>query len=201
MKFILGKKLRMTQIFDEKGNQIPVTLIEAGPCVVTQIKTKEKDKYEAIQIGFEKIEKEKKIKKSQKKRPFKYLREFRGKNLDISKFKEGQIIDVSTFKEGEKVTISGISKGKGFAGVVKRWGFRGRPKTHGTKHELRAPGSIGSATPPRVVKGRKMAGRLGGERVTIKNLTIVKVDLKNNLLVLKGAVPGTKDTLLEIRSK
>lgn len=191
----------MTQIFDEKGNQIPVTLIEAGPCVVTQIKTKEKDKYEAIQIGFEKIEKEKKIKKSQKKRPFKYLREFRGKNLDISKFKEGQIIDVSTFKEGEKVTISGISKGKGFAGVVKRWGFRGRPKTHGTKHELRAPGSIGSATPPRVVKGRKMAGRLGGERVTIKNLTIVKVDLKNNLLVLKGAVPGTKDTLLEIRSK
>jgi large subunit ribosomal protein L3 len=136
-----------------------------------------------------------KIKKTQAKKPFKVLKEFRGKNLDISQFKEGQVIDVSIFKEGEKVTISGKSKGKGFAGVVKRWGFAGRPKTHGTKHEVRAPGSIGSATPPRVVKGRKMAGRLGGERVTVKNLTIVKVDPKNNLLAVKGAVPGIKGSV------
>jgi large subunit ribosomal protein L3 len=201
MKFILGRKLKMTQIFDEEGNVIPVTLIEAGPCVVTQIKKKEKDGYEAIQVGFEKIEKPNKIKKTQAKKPFKVLKEFRGKNLDISQFKEGQVIDVSIFKEGEKVTISGKSKGKGFAGVVKRWGFAGRPKTHGTKHEVRAPGSIGSATPPRVVKGRKMAGRLGGERVTVKNLTIVKVDPKNNLLAVKGAVPGTKGSLLEIKTE
>jgi large subunit ribosomal protein L3 len=201
MKFILGRKLKMTQIFDEEGNVIPVTLIEAGPCVVTQIKKKEKDGYEAIQVGFEKIEKPNKIKKTQAKKPFKVLKEFRGKNLDITQFKEGQVIDVSIFKEGEKVTISGKSKGKGFAGVVKRWGFAGRPKTHGTKHEVRAPGSIGSATPPRVVKGRKMAGRLGGERVTVKNLTIVKVDPKNNLLAVKGAVPGTKGSLLEIKTE
>jgi len=201
MKFILGRKLKMTQIFDEEGNVIPVTLIEAGPCVVTQIKKKEKDGYEAIQVGFEKIEKPNKIKKTQAKKPFKVLKEFRGKNLDISQFKEGQVIDVSIFKEGEKVTISGKSKGKGFAGVVKRWGFAGRPKTHGTKHEVRAPGSIGSATPPRVVKGRKMAGRLGGERVTVKNLTIVKVDPKNNLLAVKGAVPGIKGSLLEIKTE
>jgi len=201
MKFILGRKLKMTQIFDEEGNVIPVTLIEAGPCVVTQIKKKEKDGYEAIQVGFEKIEKPNKIKKTQAKKPFKVLKEFRGKNLDISQFKEGQVIDVSIFKEGEKVTISGKSKGKGFAGVVKRWGFAGRPKAHGTKHEVRAPGSIGSATPPRVVKGRKMAGRLGGERVTVKNLTIVKVDPKNNLLAVKGAVPGIKGSLLEIKTE
>ena len=197
MKFILGQKIGMSQIFNEKGNVMPVTLIEAGPCIVTQVKTKEKDVYTAIQIGFKKL-KEKKIKKSQKQKPFKYLREFRG-NIDISKYKVGDNVDVSIFKEGNKVSVSGISKGKGFAGVVKRWGFHGRPRTRGTKHEERGPGSIGAATPSRVIKGIKMAGRMGGERVTVKNLKIVKIDKENNLLAVKGAVPGRRGTLMEIR--
>lgn len=200
MKFILGKKIGMTQIFDKNGKQIPVTLIEAGPCEVLQIKIKEKDGYEAVQIGFQKIEKEKNIKKPQRKKPYRYLKEFKGKVMDIGHFKEGQIIDVSIFQEGEKVKIAGNSKGKGFAGVVKRWGFAGRPTTHGTKHEIRAPGSIGAATPPRVVKGRKMAGKTGVKRVTVKNLEIVKVDKGNNLLAIKGAVPGSKNGLLEIQT-
>ncbi len=197
MKFILGLKLGMSQIFDEKGNQIPVTLIEAGPCEVTQIKTQEKDKYVAIQIGFQKL-KDKKVKKTQKEKPFKYLREFRGE-IDLSNYKVGDKIDVSVFKEGDTVKVSGISKGKGFAGAVKRWGFAGRPTSRGTKHEVRAPGAIGSATPPRVLKGKKMPGRMGFKRVTIRNLKVVKVDTKNNLLAIKGAVPGRRGTLLEIR--
>lgn len=187
----------MSQIFDEKGNQIPITLIEAGPCQATQIKTKEKDGYEAVQVGFKKL-KEKKVKKPQKETPFKYLREFRGK-IDLSKYKVGNEIDASTFQEGDFVKISGISKGKGFAGVVKRWGFRGRPATHGTKHEERTPGSVGTSFPERVPKGRKMAGRMGYERVTVKNLKVIKVDSKNNLLAVKGTVPGRKGILLEIR--
>lgn len=195
MKFILGLKLGMSQIFNEEGKVIPVTLIEAGPCYVTQIKRKEKDKYEAIQIGFQKL-KDKKIKKPQREKPFRYLREFKG---DISKYKIGDIIDVSIFQEKGKIKISGLSKGKGFAGVVKRWGFKGRPKTHGTKHELRTLGSVGTSFPERVIKGRKMPGRMGYERVTIKNLKIVKVDPENNLLAIKGALPGRKGTLLEIR--
>ncbi len=184
----------MSQIFDEKGNQIPVTLIEAGPCEVTQIKTKEKNGYQAIQIGFKKIEKTKKIKKPQIKKPFKFLREFQN-----GEFKVGDKISVSIFKEGEKVSVSGISKGKGFAGVVKRWGFHGRPRTRGTKHEERQPGSVGASTPSRVIKGVKMAGRMGSERITVKNLKIMKVDGENNLIAVKGAMPGRRGTLLEIR--
>jgi large subunit ribosomal protein L3 len=196
MKFILGQKLAMSQIFDEKGNLIPVTLFEAGPCQVTQIKTKEKDGYEAIQLGF--IKKMKKIKKTEKGKEFKYLREFRNKELGIESYELGKKIDVSIFKEGDRVLVSGISKGKGFAGVVKRWGFAGKDATHGTKHERRMPGAIGSATPSRVVKGRKMPGRMGFGRVTIKNLKVVKVDPENNLLAVKGAIPGARGTLLEI---
>ncbi len=210
----------MSQIFDEKGNQIPVTLIEAGPCIVTQLKTREprttpspkltgemtgvrpqstskKDGYEAIQIGFKEL-KAKKIKKPQMQKPFRYLREFRG-DIDISKYKVGDKIYASIFKEGDNVAVSGISKGKGFAGVVKRWGFHGRPRTRGTKHEERQPGSIGAATPSRVIKGIKMAGRMGSERITVKNLRVVKVDLENNLLAVRGAIPGRPGTLLEIR--
>lgn len=194
-KFILGQKLGMSQIFDEKGNVIPVTLIEAGPCEVTQVKTKENDGYESIQLGFKRIEKQKKIKKPQSKKPFKWLRECKDGD-----FKIGDKIEVSAFKEGEKVKISGISKGKGFQGVVKRWGFRGRlSTTHGTKHELRTPGSTGSSMPERVAKGKKMAGRMGFARITVKNLKIVKIDSANNLLAVNGAVPGTEGTLLEIR--
>ena len=211
MKFILGLKLGMSEIFNKEGNVVPITLIEAGPCQVTQIKTKEpksiakgeiegkKDDYEAIQIGFQKL-KEKKVKKSQRQKPLRYLREFRG-DIDISKYKVGDEIDVSIFEEGDKVKISGISKGKGFAGVVKKWGFKGRASvSHGTKHELRTPGSTGSSYPQRVVKGKKMAGRMGFERVTVKNLKIVKTDKENNILAVRGAVPGRKGTLLEIRS-
>jgi len=184
----------MSQIFKE-GKSTPVTIIEAGPCQVTQIKTKEKDGYQAIQIGFEKITKEKKIKKTMKGKEFKYLREF--KNGD---FKVGDKILVSIFKEGDFVSLAGISKGKGFAGAVKRWKFAGFLKTHGTKHGLRSLGSIGTSTPSRVIKGKKMPGRMGGERITVKNLEVVKIDPEKNLVAVKGAVPGRKGTLLEIRS-
>lgn len=191
----------MSQIFDKKGQVIPVTLVEAGPCKVTQIKTKNQDKYEAIQIGFEKIEKKNKIKKTMKGKEFKYIREF---NLQYTKdklqdIKIGDKIDVAVFQEGDKVKIAGISKGKGFQGGVKRWGFHGRNATHGTKHEQRTLGSVGSAYPERVIKGKKMPGRMGADRVTVKNLEIVKVDKENNLLAVKGAIPGRRGTLLEIR--
>ena len=176
MKFILGKKIGMTQIFNKGGQVIPVTLIEAGPCQVVQIKTKEKDGYQAVQIGFAG-----------------HLREFKAKDLKI-----GQQIDASIFQEGEIVKIAGISKGKGFQGVVKRHGFSGFPASHGTKHGLRAPGSIGSSFPERVWKGKKMAGRMGAERVMVQGLKIVQVDKENNLLAIKGAIPGRKGTLLEI---
>lgn len=196
MKFILGLKLKMAQIFDEKGQVVPVTLIEAGPCQVTQVKTKEKDNYEAVQVGF--LAKKKQVKKTEKGKEFRYLREFNNGNLN---YKIGQKIDVSAFKAGDKVKISGISKGKGFAGVVKRWGFKGGPATHGTKHTHRTIGSIGSMFPQRVIKGKKMPGRMGYQRVTVKNLEIVKIDKENNVLLVKGAVPGRRGTLLEIQGE
>lgn len=212
MKFILGKKLGMSQVFDKEGNQIPVTLVEAGPCQVLQLKTKEKDGYQAVQVGFKKIEatarpprpsakraSKKKIKKTMKGKEFRHLREFRLLESETSNLKPEDVIDVSAFQEGDIVKVSGLSKGKGFAGVVKRWGFHGRAATHGTKHEKRAPGSIGATTPERVLKGKKMAGRTGTERITVKNLKIVKIDKENNLLAVKGAVPGRKGALLEIR--
>ena len=218
MKFILGKKLEMAQVFDEKGKVIPVTLIEAGPCQVTQIKTKEKDKYDAIQFGFEK--KAKKIKKTEKGKEFRYIKEQRtpkqnpeqkqalygagkfatGQAINNEqKLKVGDKIDVAIFQEGDKVRISGISKGKGFQGAVKRWGFHGRNATHGVKHEQRTLGSVGSTYPERVIKGKKMPGRMGADKVTVKNLKIVKIDKENNLIAVKGAVPGRRGTLLEIR--
>jgi large subunit ribosomal protein L3 len=192
MKFIIGRKLGMSQTFDEEGKVIPVTLIEAGPCEIVQVKTKEKDGYESLQFGFEK--KEKKIRKTENKKPFKVLREFKGADLKV-----GDKIDVSSFEKGEKVKISGISKGKGFQGGVKRWGFSGRNATHGVKHDHRTLGSVGSAYPQRVIKGRKMPGRTGYERITTKNLKVVEIDVKNNLISIKGAVPGRMGTLLEIR--
>ena len=195
-KFILGLKIGMSQMFDEKGEVIPLTLITAGPCKISQIKTKEKDGYEAIQIGF--LPKKKKIKKTEKGKEFKYLREFSNLSDDEAKYKVGDEINTSIFQKGDKVKVSGISKGKGFQGGVKRWGFHGRNATHGVKHEERTLGSVGSAYPERVIKGRKMPGRMGAERVTVKNLKIVKIDKENNLLVIKGAVPGRKGTLLEI---
>lgn len=198
MKFILGKKIGMSQVFNKEGKVIPVTVIEAGPCFVTQIKNKEKDGYFAVQVGLEK--KERKIKKTEKGKEFKYLKEFRVSEEDIKNFQKGQEIDVSIFNEGEKVKVSGISKAKGFQGVVKRWGFGGAPKTHGTKHTLRKPGSIGATDPARVFKGKKMAGRTGGKRVTVPNLTVLSVDKEKNIILLKGAVPGRKGSLLEIKN-
>lgn len=186
----------MSQMFDEKGNVFPVTLIEAGPCEVLQIKTKEKDGYEAVQIGFNKINKEKKIKKPMKGKPFRFVREFKNGDLKL-----GDKIEVVVFQAGGKVDVSGISKGKGFQGAVKRWGFHGRKTTHGEKHEERTVGSIGSSFPERVVKGRKMPGKMGSERITVKNLEVLKIDQENNLLVLRGAVPGRRGTLLEIKAK
>lgn len=185
----------MSQIFDEKGNVVPVTLIEAGPCQVTQVKTKEKDGYQAVQIGFEKIEKAKKIKKTMKGKEYKYLKEFEDGELKV-----GDQILTTVFKEGEKVNVSGVSKGKGFAGVVKRWHFKGQFKTHGTKEKWRSPGSIGQRWPQRVVKGKKMGGRMGSDRTTVKNLKIAKIDPENNILAVKGAVPGRNGILLEIIS-
>jgi large subunit ribosomal protein L3 len=204
MKFILGLKLGMSQIFDEKGKVVPVTLIEAGPCIVTQIKTKERDGYCAVQIGFGKAKKITKALTGHLKDlgKLRFLREFRNKEPKINdkELKKGDKIDVSIFKEGDLVKVSGLSKGKGFAGVVKRWHFSGRPASHGTKHELRTPGSVGSSFPERVIKGKKMPGRMGQKRVTIKNLEIVKVDKENNILAVKGAVPGKRGALLEIKS-
>lgn len=190
----------MSRIFDE-NKVIPVTLIKAGPCPVVQVKNKEKDGYEAVQIGFEGI-KDKRAKMPQKghfkkaglDKSFRHLKECAADGLKI-----GQTIDVSIFSKGDKVKVSGVSKGKGFQGVVKRHGFAGGPASHGHKHNLRAPGSIGSRFPQRVFKGMRMAGRMGNQRVSVKGLVVADVDKENNLLAVKGAVPGRKGTLLEIR--
>jgi large subunit ribosomal protein L3 len=200
MKFILGLKLKMSQAFDEKGKVVPLTLIEAGPCQVLQTKEKDKDGYLAIQVGFKKIEKKKKIKKTMKEKPFIFLREFRYLPAEGKNYKVGDEINVSVFQEGDKVSVSGLSKGKGFQGGVKRWGFSGRDATHGVKHEHRTLGSVGGSYPERVIKGKKMPGRMGFERVTVKNLEITKVQKEGNLLAVKGAVPGQRGTLLEIKS-
>ncbi len=198
MKFILGRKLGMSQVFDKEGKAIPVTIIEAGPCFITQIKNKEKDGYEAVQIGFEKL-KDKKVKKPQKDKPYRYLREFSIADSQFSK-KIGDKITVDIFQEGDIVKVTGISKGKGFQGVVKRHGFSGGPASHGHRHVLRTPGSIGSAFPERVVKGRKMPGHTGAKQVTISGLKIIKIDPENNLLAVKGAVPGPNGGLVEIKT-
>ena len=185
----------MTQIF-ENGKVVPVTLIAAGPCFVTQVKVKDKDGYDAVQAGFEK-KKINKIKKSEKGKEYKFLKEFRG---EAGGLKVSDEINVSVFQVGDKVKVSGISKGKGFQGAVKRWGFHGRNATHGVKHEHRTLGSVGSTDAARVFPGKKMPGRMGAERVSVKNLTIAKIDVENNLIALKGAVPGRRGTLLEIKS-
>ncbi|MBI2451376.1 MAG: 50S ribosomal protein L3 [Parcubacteria group bacterium] len=203
MTFILGKKLGMSQVFDAKGNVQPVTVVEAGPIVVTQIRTKERDGYLATQVGFGIKKKLNKPAKGHLKDlgNFAYLREFRiKKDSEKTELKTGDKIDVSMFQEGEFVKVTGVSKGKGFQGVVKRHGFRGASKTHGTKHALRQPGSIGATWPQRVIKGRRMAGRMGYDKVTVKNLKIIQIDTENNLLALKGAVPGSKGSLVRIIS-
>jgi large subunit ribosomal protein L3 len=206
MKGILGKKVGMTQVFDERGEVIPVTVIEAGPCFVAQIKTVERDGYTAVQMGFEEA-KPKHLTSPQLQHleksnlpPLRYLREFRLPTEDLARFEEGQKVTVDIFDVGEYVDVIGTSKGRGFAGVVKRHGFRGGPKTHGQSDRHRAPGSIGACTTPgRVFKGMRMAGRMGGERVTVQGLKVVLVDPERNLLAVQGAVPGARNGLLMIR--
>lgn len=196
---ILGQKLGMTQVFAEDGNAVPVTVIAAGPCYVTQVKTIENDGYEAVQLGFGAAKRLSAAEKGHLKGidPVKHLREFRVD--DVSAVEVGQQIDVTLFEEGEHVNISGTSKGKGFAGVVKRHHFAGGPKTHGQSDRMRSPGSSGATTTPgRVLKGKRRAGRMGGERVTVKNLEVVRVDGERNLLLVRGAVPGPKNGLLMI---
>lgn len=195
MKFILGKKVDMTQIWQD-GKAVPCTLVLAGPCFVTQKKDKEKDGYEAVQIGFEK--KVKNIKKTEKGKEYKHLKEYRIEGDGEAPLNVGDKIEVSIFNEGDIVKVSGKSKGKGFQGAVKRWNFRGRNQTHGVKHEQREVGSIGATGPGRVFPGRKMPGRMGFDRISVKNLTIAKIDKENNLIAIKGAVPGRRGTLIEI---
>ncbi len=187
----------MSQIWKD-DRVIPVTLIQAGPIIITQIRTKEKDGYDAVQVGFDASKK--KLNKPMKGHlkdlgNFRHLKEFKAKD---SKFKVGDNLDVSQFQEGDKIKISGLNKGRGFQGGVKRHGFHGGPKTHGQKDRLRAPGSIGATAPQRVMPHRKMAGRMGQERTTTKNLEIAGVDKEKNILMIKGAAPGMKGTIVEI---
>ncbi|MBU2082143.1 50S ribosomal protein L3 [Patescibacteria group bacterium] len=199
MRFILGKKLGMTQIFKE-DKVIPVTLIESGLNFVTQVKTKEKDGYAAVQVGFG-ARKEKNIKKPQRGHlkdvgNLRWLREFR---LDSTDLKRGEEVKISDFSAGDKITAVAISKGKGFQGVVKRHGFHGGPKSHGQKDKLRAPGSIGASWPQFTIKGMKMAGRMGSDKMTIKNLEVVEIDEENNIIAVKGAIPGRRGTLVMLK--
>lgn len=205
MKGIIGKKVGMTQIFDEAGNVIPVTVIEAGPCYVTQIRTADRDGYIAVQLGFKET-KPKRLTQGQLGHlrrnnlpALRVLREFRlqENSLDVE---EGQEIKCDVFAQGERVDVIGTSKGRGFAGTIKRHGFKRQPKTHGQSDRERAPGSIGMcATPGRTLPGQKMAGRMGNERVTIKNLEVVVVDPEKNLLAVRGSVPGAKDGIVLVR--
>jgi len=198
MAGILGKKIGMTQLYRE-NLEIAVTAIEAGPCCVTQVKTVEKDKYNAVQIGFGEAKKLSKAEKGHLKENgnYRYLRELRIEN--VKDYQVGQKIDAGMFKAGDIVQVEGISKGKGFAGGVKRYHFKGGPKTHGQSDRHRAPGSIGSTTTPgRVFKGLRMAGHMGACKVTARNLVVVEVDTAKNVLLLKGAVPGAKGGILLI---
>lgn len=200
---IIGKKLGMTQVYGEGGKVEAITAIEAGPCTITQVKTPDNDGYSAVQLGYGEAKKERKTgrKKSAKEKgpvKFKCVREF--KFEDTKTLAAGQKIDAGMFKAGDKVDIIGISKGKGFAGGVKRYHFRGGPKTHGQSDRLRAPGSVGQNTSPgRVFKGLRMAGHMGSQRVTASNLTILQADPARNLLLVKGAVPGTANGMVLIQ--
>lgn len=224
-KAIIGKKIGMTQIFDEKGNVIPVTVVEAGPCVVAQIKTVENDGYEAVQLGFGDVKlkiqngtgKGKRVRSDKFKdqpvnitmpllghfkkadvAPKRTLREFRV--ADISAYSVGDIVKADAFAEGDKIDVTGKSKGKGYAGVIKRWNFQRLKETHGSGPVARHGGSMGAcSTPSRVWKGKKMAGHLGAERVTVQNLQVVKIDAENNLIAIKGAVPGPNGGTVTIR--
>jgi len=203
MKFLLGTKEEMTQMWNKGGECHPVTVVSAGPCVITQIKTNEHDGYTALQLGFGSKKKLSKpllghVKDLGK---FRYLREVRVSPSDADSFNIGDSLKTDIFSEGDVIEVSGISKGKGFQGVVKRHGFGGGRRTHGQKHSEREPGSIGGGgrAGGRVVKGMRMAGRMGGDRVTVKKLTVMKVLPSENKIFIKGALPGRRGTLVEIK--
>jgi large subunit ribosomal protein L3 len=211
MKGFIGKKVGMTQIFDENGQVIPVTVIQAGPCYVTQIRTDERDGYTAVQLGFDELPprrngstrlnqpKQGHLKRNGLSLPdLRVLREFRVKDIDVE---EGQKLTISdVFEKGERVDVVGTSKGRGFAGTVKRHHFNRQPRTHGQSDRERAPGSIGSTTTPgRVLKGTRMAGHMGSQRVTVQNLEVVEVDADQHLLAVRGSVPGAKGGILLIK--
>ena len=203
---LIGKKIGMTQIFDEKGNVIPVTVIQAGPCRVIHRKNKEKHGYDSIQLGFEEVDEKKVSKpmmghfKRHNSPAYKYLKEFRLKMYkDIS---EGEIFDVSMFEEHELLKITGTSKGKGFQGVMRRHNFHGFKATHGVHESYRGPGSIGQcATPARVFKGKKLPGHQGVDKVSVLNLQVVKVDVEKNLVMVKGAIPGHRNSIVRLRKE
>lgn len=205
MKFILGTKEQMTQFFTEEGLVVPATIISVSQTAVTQVKSVETDGYDSIQIasGERKV---KNINKAQQghfgdKGNFRFVKEFRLKNDETSELKVGDVLDASVFEAGDIVAVSGVSKGKGFQGVVKRHGFSGAPTSHGHRHDTRRAGSIGATGPQRVFKGTRMAGRMGSDRITVKNLEVVAVDAKNGQLLVKGALPGRRGTLLEVVSR
>lgn len=203
-KALIGKKIGMTQIFDEKGNVVPVTVVEAGPCVVSMKKTVETDGYTAVQLGFGDMKAHKVNKPMQghfKKAdvaPKKVLKEFRFDDCDA--YSVGDVLKADIFEAGTKVDVTGTSKGKGYAGVIKRWNFSRLKETHGSGPVARHGGSMGAcSSPSRVWKGKKMAGHLGAEKVTVKNLTLVKIDAENNLIAIKGAIPGANGGYVVIR--
>lgn len=203
MTGILGKKIGMTQVFDESGRMWPVTVVEAGPCCVIQVKTLENDGYEAVKLGFFEVKKEKRVTNPMKgvfkkagTSPYRLLREFPMGNLKV-----GEMLTLDKFKKGDVVAVSGISKGKGFQGVMKRHNYAGGPGSHGSMFN-RAPGSIGASSyPSRVWKNKGMPGHMGSERITVKNLSVVDVKVEQNLILIHGAVPGSRGTYLEIRKE
>jgi large subunit ribosomal protein L3 len=201
-KYILGEKIQMTQYFDETGMAHAATLVSAEPVTVTQVKTVATDGYDAVQVSSG-TKKEKNIAKPQLGHfkdlgNFRYSKEFLVESADLEKYARGNTLSVDQFAVGDTIRVSGISKGKGFQGVVKRHGFHGGPRSHGQKHSEREPGSIGPGGLQRVMKGMRMAGRMGSDRITVRNLTVLAVDPKTNIIVIKGALPGKRGTLLEI---
>ena len=203
MKGILGKKLGMTQVFTPEGNVIPVTVIEAGPCVVLQKKDQENDGYEAIQLGFVDKKKQRANKPetahAQKANtaPKRYIREFRG--INVGEYEVGAEVKADLFSEGEFVDVTGISKGKGFQGVIKRWGQSTGPMSHGSRYH-RGPGSMGSIQANRVPKGKRLPGHMGQDTITIQRLEVIRVDLERNVLLVKGSIPGAKNSFVKIKS-
>lgn len=205
MKFILGTKEGMTQVFDADGVCHPATILRVAPATITQVKTEEKDGYNAVQVatGEQKDHRVSKAEKGHAGAAFQNVKEFRTrKNYEesVDGLEKGQTVDASQFEAGDAIVVAAVSKGKGFQGVVKRYNFKGGRASHGQKHSLREPGSIGATGPARVFKGTRMAGRMGSDRVTVKNLKVLQVNPEENVLLVSGAVPGRKGTLVEVRN-